>query len=43
MGDQAMLYLRQHVWSLVAFAAVLFIVLYLLIKIADRFRKPATA
>ena len=42
MGDQAMLYLKQHVWNLVAFAAGLFIVLYLLIKVADRIRKPAT-
>jgi membrane protein YqaA with SNARE-associated domain len=43
MGDQAMLYLRQNVWYLVAFAFGLFVVLYLLIKIADRIRKPATA
>jgi len=43
MGDQAMLYLRQNVWYLVGFAVALFVILYLLIKVADRFRKPATA
>ena len=43
MGDQAMLYLKNNVWNLVAFAAGLFIVLYLAVKVADRFRKPVTA
>ena len=33
-------YLRSNVWYLVAFAVVLFIVLYLMIKIVDRIRKP---
>jgi membrane protein YqaA with SNARE-associated domain len=43
MGDKAMLYLRQNVWYLVAFAVALFVVLYLLVKVFDRFRKPSTA
>lgn len=43
MGDQAMLYLKHNVWNLVAIAAGLFVVLYLVIKVADRIRKPATA
>ncbi len=43
MGDQAMLYLKHHVWNLVAFAAGLFIVLYLIVRVADRVRKPAIA
>ncbi len=43
MGDKALIYLRQNVWNLVALAVVLFIVLYLLVKVADHFRKPVTA
>jgi membrane protein YqaA with SNARE-associated domain len=43
MGDQAMVYLRHNVWNLVAFAVGLFVVLYLMIKVVDRIRKPATA
>ena len=43
MRDQAMLYLKHNVWNLVAFAAGLFIVLYLIVGVADRIRKPATA
>lgn len=43
MGDQAMVYLKHNVWNLVALAAGLFVVLYLMIKVVDRIRKPATA
>lgn len=43
MGDQAVLYLRHNVWNLVAFAAGLFLVLYLVVKTADRIRKQAIA
>ena len=36
MGDNAVVYLRQHVWQLAAFAAGLFFVLWLLIRHVDR-------
>jgi membrane protein DedA with SNARE-associated domain len=38
MGDNALVYLRGHVWHLTAFAAVLFAVLMTLVKMADRRR-----
>ena len=38
-GPGTLPYLKTHIWQLCAFAAALFIVLYLLIKIADRRRK----
>lgn len=41
VGEQSVDYLRAHVWELVAFAAVLFAFLYLLIKLRDRM-SPAT-
>jgi membrane protein YqaA with SNARE-associated domain len=43
MGDQALVYLRQNVWYLAGFALGLFVMLYAVIKIVDRLRKPITA
>lgn len=43
MGDNALLYLRQHVWQLVAFAAALLLVLFLIVKIHDYRRARAAA
>jgi uncharacterized membrane protein YdjX (TVP38/TMEM64 family) len=39
MGDNAMGYLRSHVWHLTAFAAVLFLLLWLVIRVADMRRE----
>jgi membrane protein YqaA with SNARE-associated domain len=41
MGNDALLYLKQHVWQLVLFAAALFFVLYLVVKVADWRRAKA--
>jgi undecaprenyl-diphosphatase len=38
MGDNAIDYLREHVWYLTAFAVGLFLVLMILVKIADQRR-----
>jgi membrane protein YqaA with SNARE-associated domain len=38
MGEEAIPYLRQHLWQLTAAAIVLFFILYLMVKIADRLR-----
>jgi membrane protein YqaA with SNARE-associated domain len=43
LGVQAGAYLRQHIWYLVLFAGVLFVVLYIAIKIVDRMRGDLTA
>ena len=43
LGNQAMRYLREHVWYLVTFAVLLFLVLYLSIKVVDRIRARAIA
>ncbi len=43
LGGQAVDYLRQHVWYLVLFAGILFVALYVAIKIADRMRGDVTA
>jgi membrane protein YqaA with SNARE-associated domain len=40
MGEHSTLYLSQHSWQLAAFAALLFLGLYLLIRVSDRRRKP---
>ena len=39
LGHQTLPYLKQHLWQLLMFSAVLFLVLYLLIKFLDRRRK----
>jgi membrane protein DedA with SNARE-associated domain len=41
LGDQTLPYLKRHVWELLAFSAVLFILLYLLIRVLDRKHKIA--
>jgi membrane protein YqaA with SNARE-associated domain len=41
MGEDAIGYLRQNAWYLAAFAAALFLVLYLLIRFADRRQRTA--
>jgi len=43
MGDDAVRYLRAHVWHLTAFAAVLFVVLWLMIRYVDRKREREKA
>jgi membrane protein YqaA with SNARE-associated domain len=43
LGTQALQYLREHVWYLVTFAVLLFLVLYLMIKMVDRIRGRAIA
>jgi membrane protein YqaA with SNARE-associated domain len=40
MGEHSTLYLQQHTWQLAAFATLLFVGLYLLIRVSDRWRKP---
>ncbi len=40
MGEHSTRYLSQHTWQLAAFAALLFVGLYLLIRVSDRWRKP---
>jgi len=40
MGEHSTRYLSQHSWQLAAFAALLFVGLYLLIRVCDRWRKP---
>lgn len=42
MGDNAMGYLRSHVWHLTAFAVGLFVLLWILIRIADMQRAKET-
>jgi membrane protein DedA with SNARE-associated domain len=41
LGDQTLPYLRSHVWELLAFSALLFGLLYLLIRVLDRKHKIA--
>lgn len=43
MGNNALLYIKAHVWHLVGLACGLFILLFLLVKIADYLRARATA
>jgi membrane protein YqaA with SNARE-associated domain len=43
LGTQALQYLREHVWYLVTFAVLLFLVLYLMVKMVDRIRGRAIA
>jgi len=42
MGEHSTRYLSDHAWELGAIAAGLFVGLYLLIRLSDRWRKPAT-
>jgi membrane protein YqaA with SNARE-associated domain len=39
LGNNTLSYLAHHVWQLLAFAAGLFLILYLLIKVIDRRRR----
>jgi membrane protein DedA with SNARE-associated domain len=41
LGENSTAWLRQHVWSFVAVAAGLFVLLLLLVKIGERFRRPS--
>jgi membrane protein YqaA with SNARE-associated domain len=41
LGEHSTQYLNDHKLQLVAFAAVLFVGLYLLIRLSDRWRKPS--
>ena len=43
MGDDALQYLRSHVWHLTVFAAVLFVVLWIMVRYVDRRRERAAA
>jgi hypothetical protein len=41
MGDNALTFLKLHVWHLAGFAALLFAVLMMLVKFMDRRRAAA--
>lgn len=43
MGDDALGYIKLHVWHLAAFAALLLVVLMALVRLAERNREPVTA
>jgi len=43
MGDNALVYLKMHVWFLVGLACGLFVALFVLVKIADYVRSRAIA
>jgi membrane protein DedA with SNARE-associated domain len=42
MGDNALAYIRSHVWYLVGFAAALFVILAMIVRYADARRSSAT-
>ena len=41
LGEHSTQYLKDHTKQLAAFAALLFVGLYLLIRLSDRWRKPS--
>jgi membrane protein DedA with SNARE-associated domain len=41
LGEHSTQYLKDHTKQLAAFAVLLFVALYLLIRLSDRWRKPS--
>jgi hypothetical protein len=43
LGEHSMTYLKDHAWHLLGFAAVLFAVLYLMVRAVERRRLSSAA